>query len=128
MDTEVFTFCDETELLSSLLDATFLLLKKTKNIAPIKKLLEVYDILDVNTQILQKYKGGDLTFDEIWLDTATLRYLNRLRCELFIYHRKDFEYPRDFDGYNILFSRFLNLVILRLKNGFDVENLELIIY
>ena len=122
----VHKFCDEAVLMLGLIEDTFALLKKTKAVAPIKKLLEIHDILTTNLHILQKFQ--EMTFDEVWLDTSTIRYLNHLRCEIYVYHRSDFESVREFDMYNRLFSRFLNLVILRLKNGFEMDELEMVIY
>jgi len=121
---QVYKFCDEAVLMLGLLEDTFTLIKRTKGTAPIKKLLEIHDILNTNFLILQKFQ---MTFDEVWIDVGTLRYLNHLRCELFVYHRSDFESPREFDTYSRLLARFINLVILRLKNGFGIDDIEPIV-
>lgn len=122
---QVYKLCDEAVLMLNLVNETFTLIQRTKNIDPVKKLMEVHDILATNVSVLQKFKG--MTFDEVWLDISTIRYINRLRCELFVYHRKDFINPKEFDTYNRNLSRFINLIILRLKNGFEMTELEMVI-
>jgi len=117
--TKVFKICDEEALMSDLLKDTFSLIKQTKGIEAVKKLIEIYDILALNADILKKFKESSLTFDEVWMDKTTLVYLNRLRCELFVFNGKDFESLAWFNQYNKLFARFINLVLLRLKNGYE---------
>jgi hypothetical protein len=112
---------DEFVLLEDLIIDTFNLIKKTKTLAPVRKLIEIHDILNLNASILVEYKKSDLTFDEIWLDAPTLKYLNQLRCELLVYHYADFISRQEIDIYNRSFCRFLNLVLLRLKNNFDFD-------
>ena len=112
---------DEQMLLENLIEDTFQLIKKTKNLNPIKKLIEIHDILSLNASILERFRSSDLTFDEIWLDSSTLKYLNNLRCTLMVFHHTDFLSIQELQVYNRNFCRFLNLIILRLKNGFDFE-------
>lgn len=82
---DVIKLQDEFMLLEDLIIDTFNLIKKTKTLAPIRKLIEIHDILNLNASILIEYKKSDLTFDEIWLDAPTLKHLNHLRCELLVY-------------------------------------------
>ena len=112
---------DEQMLLEDLIDDTFALIKRAKNLDPIKKLIEIHDILSLNAALLEKFRSSCLTFDEIWLDTPTLKHVNHLRCELIVYHHDDFTSQQEIAVYNRTFCRFLNLVLLRLKNGFDFE-------
>lgn len=117
--TKIFKLCDEEALMLELLKETFSLIKQTKGIGAVKKLIEIHEILALNAEILNRFKESDLTFDEIWMDLSTLRFLNRLRCELFVYYGKDFENLMWFNDYNKLFTRFINLVMLRIKNGYE---------
>lgn len=112
---------DEQMLLEDLINDTFELVKKAKNLNAVKKLIEIYDVLNLNACVLQKFRDSQLTFDEIWLDLATLKHLNRLRCELIAFHHPDFTSRKELDVYHRAFCRFINLVTLRLKNGFDVD-------
>lgn len=124
--TKVFKLCDEEALMSDLLKETFSLIKQTKGIGAVKKLVEIHDVFALNAEILNRFKESDLTFDEIWMDLTTLKFLNRLRCELFVYHGKDFENLAWFNRYNKLFARFINLVILRQKNGYEEINEKIV--
>jgi len=118
---EVIKLYDEQMLMEDLMQDTFGLIKKASNIDAVKKLVEIHDILSVNACVLEKFRTSNLTFDEIWLDSATLRHLNHLRCELIVYHHTDFISRSEIDMYNRTFCRFLNVILLRLKNGFDFE-------
>lgn len=118
---EVIKLYDEYFLMTDLTETTFQLIKKARTPDAVKKLIEIHDILAVNVGLLEKFRTSNLTFDEIWLDAATIRHLNRLRCELVVYHHTEFVSPVELAIYNRSFCNFLNLVLLRLKNGFDFE-------
>ena len=118
---QIVKLYDEQMLMEDLMHDTFDLIRKAKNLSPVKKLFEVHDILSLNACVLQRFRDSQLTFDEIWLEPGTLKHLNRLRCELMAFHHTDFISRKELEFYNRSFCRFLNLVILRLKNGFDVE-------
>jgi len=118
---QIVKLFDEQMLMNDLTRDTFDLIKKSKSINAVKILIEIYDVLNLNASVLQKFKDSQLTFDEIWLDPSTLKHLNRLRCELMAFHHLDFMSRKELEIYNRAFCRFLNLVILRLKNGFDME-------
>lgn len=117
---KVYKFCDEETLMTELLKDTFSIIKQTKGIEAVKKLMEIHEIIQTNADILKKFKDSKLTFDEVWLDMTTLKALNRMRCELFVYHGKDFEDLGWFHKYNKQLTRFINLVFLRLKNGYQL--------
>jgi len=116
---EVIKLHDEFVYMDTAIQDTFALIKKAKSIEAIKKLIEIYEILNLNAAVLEKFRESNLTFDEIWLDETTLRYLNRLRCELLVYHHSEFVSRSELEIYNRNFCRFLNFILLRLKNGFD---------
>jgi hypothetical protein len=120
-DTQIVKLQDEQMLLESLMEDTYQLIKKTTNLNPVKKLIEIHDILSLNASLLHKFRSSDLTFDEIWLDPATIKHLNTLRCTLMVFHHMDFISIKELQFYNRAFCRFLNLILLRLKNGFDLE-------
>lgn len=119
MQEQVVKLHDEQMLMEDLMQDTFGLITKTKCLSPVKKLVEIHDILSLNASLLQRFKNSNLTFDEVWLDTATLKHLNYLRCSLMVFHHTDFTCnPQELAVYNRAFCRFLNLVILRLKNSY----------
>jgi len=116
---EVVKLYDEHLLLKDLMDDTFRIIKRANNIDPIKILIEIHDVLSINSNILHKFREADLTFDEVWLDPATLKHLNYLRCKLMVYYHNDFISIEELRTYNRSFCQFFNFVLLRLKNGFD---------
>jgi hypothetical protein len=119
MQDQVVKLYNERMLMTGLMDDTFSLIAKAGNVGPVKKLIEIHDILNTNASLLQRFGGSELTFDEVWLDAAALKHLNYLRCSLMVYHHTEFTCgPQDLIGYNRAFCRFLNLVVLRLKNSF----------
>jgi len=120
---------DERLMMEQLITDTFALIALTTDIGPVKKLVDIHDVLSMNSSVLEKFKQSDLTFDEVWLDIPTIKHLNHLRCSLMVYHHKDFNCELQvLRSYNRSFCRFLNLLILRLKNGFDqIESIPKII-
>lgn len=111
---------DEQTLMEDLVCDTFALIRKADNLKPIKKLIEIHDILNINIKILQRFRKADFTFDDVWVDVPTIKYLNHLRCALMVYHHTEFSCTQDLVVYNQAFCRFLNLILLRLKNS-DIE-------
>jgi len=118
---QVIKIHDEQSLMENLVRDTFALIRKADNLKPIKKLIEIHDILSININILQRFKKADCTFDEIWLDVPTVKYLNHLRCSLMVYHHTEFNCTHDLIMYNREFCNFLNLIVLRLRNKKDEE-------
>lgn len=121
MQQEVIKMYDEHSLLKDLIRDTFELIQRADNVDPIKKLIEIHDILHLNMSILQKFSKSELSFDEVWVDVPTLKYLNHLRCTLMVYHHTEFSSIQDLIVYNRALCRFIHLVSLRLKNKFDIE-------
>lgn len=119
---QIFKIRDEKSLMEDLVKDTFSLIRKANNLTPIKKLIEVHDILSININILQRFKNANCSFEEIWLDVPTIKYLNNLRCTLMVYHHTEFSNINELIAYNRTFCTFLNLIILRLKNkGEDLD-------
>jgi hypothetical protein len=106
---------DEFQLMLHLMEATFHQIKMVRSMAPIKTLIEIYDMLHLTIGILDDF-DGKITFDSLWVDRSNLKALNKLRCELVVYHRDEFEFYKEFDAYIRTFQQFLFLVELRLKN------------
>ena len=121
---QIVKLYDEQMLLDDLISDTFRLIGRAKGIDPIKLLVEIHDILNFNASLIYKFRSSNLTFDEIWLDEGTLKHLNYLRCKLMVFHHTDFISHQEIRTYNRSFCRFFNLVLLRLKNGFDFESMN----
>jgi len=121
---QIVKLYDEQMLLDDLISDTFRLIGRAKGIDPIKLLVEIHDILNFNASLIYKFRTSKLTFDEIWLDEGTLKHLNYLRCKLMVFHHTDFISHQEIRTYNRSFCRFFNLVLLRLKNGFDFESMN----
>ena len=108
---------DEFALMVKLMEDTFQQIKNANNLPPIKLLIEVYDMLHLIVVILDKFEDSkSVDFDSMWLDMVNLKALNKLRCELVVYHRSDFESFVSLDTYIRNFQHFILLVELRLKN------------
>lgn len=123
-DEQIVKLYDEQMLLENLMDDTFRLIGRAKGIDPVKLLIEIHDILSFNAGIAYKFRTSNLTFDEIWLDEGTLKHLNYLRCKLMVFHHTDFVSHQEIRTYNRSFCRFFNLILLRLKNGFDFDSMN----
>ena len=108
---------DEFELMTELMEDTFQQIKNTKSVTPVKLLIEIYDMLHLISSILDKFEDSDsVDFDTMWMDMVNLKLLNKLRCELIVYHRGEFESFASLDTYIRNFQQFIFLVELRLKN------------
>lgn len=124
-ESQIVKLQDEQMLLEDLMDDTFQLIKRATNLNPVKKLIEIHDILSLNASLLHRFRSSEITFDEVWLDTATLKHINNLRCTLMVFHHTDFISVQELQIYNRAFCRFLNLVLLRLKNRFDFDMIKI---
>lgn len=109
---QVIKLHDEAALLGNLKFETVSLIHSTIIVDAIKKLIEVYDIIDLNIEIEKRFKNIENPF---W-DAAALNELNKLRRELFLYHRTDFKPLKMFEQYNRSIVSFLNLVKLKNEN------------
>jgi hypothetical protein len=108
---------DESELMTELMEDTFQQIKNTTSIVPVKVLIEIYDMLHMIASILDKFEDREsVDFDTMWVDMVNLKLLNKLRCELVVYHRGEFESFTSLDSYIRNFQKFIFLVELRLKN------------
>jgi predicted nucleotidyltransferase component of viral defense system len=76
----------ENMLVNKLMVQALELIHCTKKIVAIKKLTQVYDILDLNKEIIQRYKKKE----EFYWDKAAIQDLNHITKELIVFHREDF--------------------------------------
>jgi hypothetical protein len=76
----------ENMLVNKLMVQAVDLIHCTKAIIAIKKLTQVYDILDLNKKIIQLYKEKE----EFYWDKAAIQDLNHITKELIVFHREDF--------------------------------------
>lgn len=105
---------DEVALLTQLQSTTVQLIHATLVITAIKKLVEAYDILDLNLAISRTYKAYE---GNLPLDVCALKDLNRIRCELLVFHQTDFKPPKLVHGYSGQMVSLFHLVNLKEKNS-----------
>jgi hypothetical protein len=106
----IFPIRDEAELVQKLSDSTLHLIHCTVSIVPIKKLVTAYDIMQLNLEIYKKFSEFKHEFP--W-DITTLSDLSKIRRELVVYHRSDFDPVVKLDRYNTQMSFLLRLASLR---------------
>lgn len=85
--TQIVKLFDEVVMMGNLRKNTIELIHATLNIIAIKKLITVYDIVDLNLEIEKKFK--DYEDNPPW-DIAALRDLNKIRIELVLFYRMTF--------------------------------------
>ncbi len=88
---------DEVAMMNDLQNNTVDLIHATSIVMAIKKLVSVYDIIDLNLHIEKTYRSYK---DNPPWDLAALTDLNQLRRELFVYHKLDFNPVFLFEKYN----------------------------
>lgn len=94
----------ENMLVNKLMVQAVDLIHCTKAIIAIKKLTQVYDILDINKQIIQKYRNHD----EFYWDKAAIQDLNHITKELIVFHREDFNPVFKIYSFNENVSNFVS--------------------
>lgn len=102
---QIIQLHDEVAIMQGLRASTFILIHHTQAIQPIKKLIEVHDIIDLNLVVQQQFQ--DYKDAPIW-DIPALKDLNHIRCELMVYYHTEFKPFVMLDKYNkdllLLFS------------------------
>jgi len=88
---------DEVLLMGKLKAKTIDLIHATMNMLAIKKLVSVYDIVDLNLEIEKKF--NEYKDNPPW-DIPALRDLNKIRIELILFHRMEFTPLGQIDMYN----------------------------
>ena len=107
---QIIQLHDEVAIMKGLKTSTFSLIHHTQIIQPIKKLVEVHDIIELNLIVQQQFQ--DYKDAPIW-DVPALKDLNKIRCELMVYHNKDFKPFSLLDKYNKDLLVFFNVMALR---------------
>ncbi len=93
----VLKLFDEVEVLKELRDDTVTLIHSTSSIKPIKKLIEVHELLDLSLVIesaFSDFKGSPP------LDPVLLKDMNAIRAELVVFHRLDFRPVTKIDAFS----------------------------
>ena len=108
--TPIFHIRDEAQLVQKLSQDTLQLIHCTMQMAAIKKLVAAYDIMQINLEIHQKYTEFKHEFP--W-DTSTLSDLSKIRRELVVYYRPEFDPVATLDAYSTKMSYLLRLASLR---------------
>jgi hypothetical protein len=113
MAATVVKLFDEVSLMREIRSDTITLIHATPEIKAIKKVTLVHDLIDLNLQILEKYREQMTA----WLDGAfqfwdfsALKELNHARCEIYLFHKVDFRPPYLVDTFNTKLVRLINLV------------------
>jgi hypothetical protein len=101
----------EILLVKTLMVETIEMFHCTREVKAIKKLIKVYDILDLNQAILEKFTQSD---GPCW-DMASLNDLELTGRELYIYHLNDFNPTNKLKNYRTEIGRLINLA----KNNLD---------
>ena len=104
---QVVKLFDEIVLMGDLKKKTIELIHATINIDAIKKLVIVYDIVDLNLEIEKRFK--EYEENPPW-DIAALRDLNKIRIELVLFYRTAFTPFTLLDGYNNKMVSLLNVI------------------
>jgi hypothetical protein len=102
----------EVLLVKNLMLETIEMFHCTREVNAIKKLIKVYDILDLNQAILEKFTK---TEGPCW-DLASLNDLELTGRELFIYHMHDFNPSNKLKSYRIEIGRLINIAKNNLEN------------
>jgi hypothetical protein len=105
---------DEVALLTQLQSSTLKLIHATEMIDAIKKLIEAHDIIVLNLDIGRRFRLLD---DSLPLDICALKHLNRLRCELLVFHQTDFTPPKLVHRYSEELLDLFRLINLKEKNN-----------
>jgi hypothetical protein len=105
---------DESKLMTGLQHQTMTLIHCTNEIKPIKALITLYDLIEINLAVEKLFK--DHLDAPIW-DRAALQEMSNIRRSLLIYYRNDFIPVHKFDTYNRDLISFFNLLALRQNNS-----------
>lgn len=107
----VVALFNETKIIQNLSQETITLVHYTVVVPAMKKLIATYDLLEIAEKALGHFKGLQPGQPIIW-DVPMVQELEKLRRELVIYHRKDFDSVPKFDAYAGNFHK----LILHAKN------------
>lgn len=105
---------NETAMMSGLKDQTIALIHCTNEIKPIKILISLHDLINLNMVIEETFKKH--LDGPVW-DVAALQEMSSLRRSLLVSHRADFKPVKKFDSYNYDLITLFNVYALRHKNA-----------
>lgn len=88
---------DEVEILKELKDDTITLIHSTSSIKPIKKLIEVHELIDLSLVIESSFSDYK---DSPPLSPTLLKDMNSLRAELVVFHRLEFAPVTKLDAFS----------------------------
>lgn len=94
---QVVRLYDEVALMVDLQKNTLDLIHATSLISAIKKLVQAYDIINLNLEIEKQYSKQ---LDEPPWDCEALSDLSKIKRELIVYHRPDFTPIQLLDKYS----------------------------
>lgn len=109
MDAVVKLF-DEVQMMQELRLDTVKLIHSTASIKPIKKLVEVHELIELNLLIEQRF--SDYKDFPPW-DYKVMKDLNLLRSELVVFHRPDFNPADRLDSFSRKMVTLFRLMELR---------------
>jgi hypothetical protein len=110
---QIVRIYDEVKLMEGLLGSTISMMHNTTSIQPIKKLVAIHDIIDLNLTVSKTFT--EHKDDPIW-DKSTLKEMNILRAELFVYYYSEFKPFSSLQRYNNDIIKFFNVMALRESN------------
>jgi hypothetical protein len=109
--TTVIPIIDETNLLIELKGDTITLVRMATQAQPMKILLTIHDIIELNLDIKFRFPK-----ETSW-DKSSIEHMKTVKRELYIYHRNDFTPVYSFDKYNEKMETFLGHVDFRHLKG-----------
>ena len=118
---QVIRLFDEVGLMVELKKSTLELIHATSFIKVIKKLVTAHDIIELNLLIEKQFSEIDAP---PW-DISALSDLSRIRRELVVYHRTDFNPSKLLDNYSNSMISLFNCIKTRKKLSegiFELDN------
>lgn len=110
---QIVKLFDEVALMTELQSDTVKLIHATSLMNPIKKLVDAYEIINLNLTIEKRFKDYE---DPPW-DIPALSDLSCIRRELIVYHRTDFNPTGLIDRYSAKMVTLFSYVRTRNKLG-----------
>lgn len=102
----------EEGIMRDLQSESVVLIRHTTAIPAIKKVVEAHDIVSLNLGVMQIYS----TINEPIWDLGSLQELSKIRRELLIYHKLDFDPEQKLELYGKKMAQLFRLVSLRIPN------------
>lgn len=106
-ENNIVTLYDEVRLMQELGEETVSLIHSTTLIDAIKLLVNAHDIINLNLLIQEKYR--EYKNLPPW-DLHSLNDLSRIKREIYVYHRKDFNPSKLVDKYTGKMGKFFRVV------------------